>query len=257
MVIGLMCNREGCPVGVEVFAGNTQDATTVEGQMAELQTQYGLKEIIFVGDRGWVTRANDRELAGVQGLPGIFALSHPQILELLQRGVIPPERFDQTQIVEVLDPARPQRRYFLCRNPHTAQPQARSPEALQGRPLEALNRMASAKRRAKVEKISAPVGQLLQKSKRGQFVNGSMEDNPLVWRLDDEALQTEAMFDGCYVVYTDLPAERRSKEEAVASYKKLSLVEEAFRNVKTVGLEVRPVYPKTEDRLRTHGFLGM
>jgi transposase len=52
MVIGLLCNRQGCPVGVEVFAGNTQDATTVEGKSAELQTPYGLKEIIFGGTEG-------------------------------------------------------------------------------------------------------------------------------------------------------------------------------------------------------------
>ena len=52
--------------------------------------------------------------------------------------------------------------------------------------------------------------------------------------LDQEAVQAEAAFDGCYVVYTDLPAERMTKEEGVASYKKLSLVEEAFRNLKTV-----------------------
>jgi|GEM_PF-3482020 len=144
MVIGLMCNRNGCPVGVEVFAGNTQDATTVEGKIAEVQTQYGLKEIIFVADRGLVTQANDQQLAGVHGLHVISALSHPQMLELLQRGVIQPELFDQTQIVEVLDPARPQRRYFLCRNPHTAQHQAKTREALLGRTIEALNRIASA-----------------------------------------------------------------------------------------------------------------
>ena len=85
MVIGLLCNGAGCPVGVEVFRGNTQDATTVAGKIAELQTQYGLKEIIFVGDGGLITRANDKELAGVEGLHTISALTHPQILELLQR----------------------------------------------------------------------------------------------------------------------------------------------------------------------------
>ncbi len=112
--------------------------------------------------------------------------------------------------------------------------------------VKALNRIASAKGCARVEKISAQVGQLLQKYKMGKFVNWSVEDGRLVWRLDDEAIQTEAvphMRDGCYVVYTDLPAERMSKEKAVASYRKLSLVEEAFRNLKTVWLEVRPVYP--------------
>jgi hypothetical protein len=91
----------------------------------------------------------------------------------------------------------------------------------------------------------------------GKFGNRSVEDGRLVWGLDDEALQTEALFDGCYVVYTDLPVERMSKEEAVASYKKLSLVEEAFRNLKTVWLQVRPVYHKTDDRIRTHVFICM
>jgi len=52
MVIALLCSAEGCPVGVEVFAGNTQDASTVPEKIAQLQCQYGLKEIIFVGDRG-------------------------------------------------------------------------------------------------------------------------------------------------------------------------------------------------------------
>jgi hypothetical protein len=195
-----------------------------------------LKEIIFVGDRGLITRANDKAPAGVHGLHVISALSHPQMLELLQREVIQPELFDQTQIVEGLDPARPQRRYFLCRNPHTAQQQARTREALLRRTIEALNRIASARSRAKAEKISAQMGQVLQKYKMGKFVNWSVEDGRLVWRLDQEAIQTEAMFDGCYVVYTDLPAERMSKEEAVASCRKLSLVEEAFRNLKIVWL---------------------
>jgi hypothetical protein len=255
MVIGLLCNGAGCPVGVEVFRGNTQDATTVAGKIAELQTQYGLKEIIFVGDGGLITRANDKELAGVEGLHTISALTHPQILELLQRGVIQPELFDQTKIVEVLDPARPQRRYFLCRNPHSAQREAKTRAALLGRTTEALNRIASAKRRAKVEKISAQVGKVLQKYKMGKFVTWSVEDGRLVWRLDHEAVQAEEVFDGCYVVYTDLPAERMTKEEGVASYKKLSLVEEAFRNLKTVWLEVRPVYHKTDDRIRSHVFI--
>gem|GEM_PF-3575593 len=153
---------------MEVFAGNTQDATTVEGKIAEVQTQYGLKEIIFVADRGLVTQANDQQLAGVHGLHVISALSHPQMLELLQRGVIQPELFDQTQIVEVLDPARPQRRYFLCRNPHTAQQQAKTREALLGRTIEALNRIASAKRRAKVRKDTGTGGPSAAEIQDGQ-----------------------------------------------------------------------------------------
>ena len=53
--LGLLCNEQGCPVGVEVFAGNTQDASTVLEKIKELRTEYGLNKVIFVGDRGMVT----------------------------------------------------------------------------------------------------------------------------------------------------------------------------------------------------------
>ncbi|MDH7502676.1 MAG: hypothetical protein QHJ82_08195, partial [Verrucomicrobiota bacterium] len=59
------------------------------------------------------------------------------------------------------------------------------------------------------------------------------------------------------VVYSEVPADRMSKEEGVASCKKLSLVEQAFRNLKTVWLEVRPVYHKTDDRIRSHVLICM
>lgn len=257
MVIGLLCNRAGCPVGVEVFRGNTQDATTVADKVAQLQTEYGLKEILFVGDRGLITQAKNKELSGVPGLHTISALTHPQILDLIQRQVIAPELFDERKIVEVQDPARPQRRYFLCRNPQTAQRQTKTRAALLGRTTEVLNRISSAKRRGRVEKISAQVGKVLQKYKMGKFVIWSVQDGRLVWRLDQEAIAAEATFDGCYVIYTEVPRDRMSKEETVASYKKLSLVEQAFRNLKTVWLEVRPVFHNTDDRIRSHVFICM
>ncbi len=58
VVLGLLCGAEGCPVGVEVFAGNIRDASTVAAKIQELRREYGLKEVTFVGDRGMVTQAN-------------------------------------------------------------------------------------------------------------------------------------------------------------------------------------------------------
>src|SRR5258707_15308033 len=68
IVIALLCSAEGCAVGVEVFAGNTQDASTVPEKIAQLQRQYGLKEIIFVGDRGMITKAVADKIKGTEGL---------------------------------------------------------------------------------------------------------------------------------------------------------------------------------------------
>ena len=110
MVVALLCNSQGCPVGVEVFAGNTQDASTVPGKIARLQRQYGLKEIIFVGDRGMITHAAAQKIKGTEGLHTISALTHRQIVELLERKMVTAELFDEKQIVEVFDPEEPKRR---------------------------------------------------------------------------------------------------------------------------------------------------
>ena len=55
IVVGLICNGQGCPVGVEVYSGNTKDETTVFDKVHEIKRDYGIKKIIFVGDRGMVT----------------------------------------------------------------------------------------------------------------------------------------------------------------------------------------------------------
>ena len=133
MVIALLCSAEGCPVGVEVFAGNTQDASTVPGKIAQLQSQYGLKEIIFVGDRGMITRAVGEKIKGTDGLHTISALTHRQIVELLERKVIQPELFDEKEIVEVFDPEDRSRRYCLCRNPQSGERESRTRRLFAGK----------------------------------------------------------------------------------------------------------------------------
>jgi transposase len=94
-------------VGVEVFAGNTQDASTVPDKIAQLQRHYGLKEIIFVGDRGMMTQAVADKVKGTEGLHTISALTHRQMIELLERKVIRAELFDEHKIAEAsLTPKR-------------------------------------------------------------------------------------------------------------------------------------------------------
>jgi hypothetical protein len=65
----------------------------------------------------------------------------------------------------------------------------------------------------------------------------------------------EKLFDGCYIVSAEVPKDKMAAAGVVASCKKLGLIEEAFRNLKTVQLEGRPVYYKTDDRIKIHVFL--
>jgi transposase len=255
MVIALLCSSEGCPVGVEVFAGNTQDASTVPEKIAQLQQAYGLKEIIFVGDRGMITHAVAQKIKGAEGLYTISALTHRQIVELLERKVVSPELFDERQIVEVLDPQDPKRRYCLCRNPQTAGQEAATRESLLKRAGAQLDKITNSRRRSSVQRLGARVGRVLERSKMSKFIQWQVIDGRLSWNFDQDKIAVEALFDGCYIVSSDLPREKMAAAEVVASYKKLGLVEEAFRTLKTVQLEVRPVFHKTDDRIRSHVFL--
>jgi transposase len=257
MVIALVCNEEGCPVGVEVFPGNTQDASTVPAKIAQIQNDYGVKEILFVGDRGMMTQANVEKVRGIEGLNTISALTHRQIVELLRRKVIMPELFDEKRILEVIDPEDPGRRYELCRNPLTAQRETATRQSLLDVTRQALDKIAGAKRKSTKEKIGARVGRVLQKYKMGKFVNWEVRDGKLSWHFDEEKIAADLLLDGCYVISTDAKPDQLDSAKTVESYKRLRLVELAFRNLKTVQLEVRPVFHKTDDRIRAHVFLCM
>src|SRR6478736_7650882 len=206
--IALLCSAEGCPVGVEVFAGNTQDASTVPEKIAQLQRQYGLKEIIFVGDRGMITKAVADKIKGTEGLHTISALTHRQIVELLERKVITAELFDEAKIVEVFDPEEPKRRYCLCRNPLSAGREGKTRERLLERTRAELDKIAGSKRRASAKTLGARVGRVLERSKMGKFVRWDVLDGRLSWSFDQEKIAAEKLFDGCYIVSGEVPKEK-------------------------------------------------
>ncbi|NIO44187.1 MAG: IS1634 family transposase [Candidatus Aenigmarchaeota archaeon] len=256
MVIGLICTSRGCPIGVEVFPGNTKDETTVVNKISEIQKTYQMEEIIFVGDRGMVTKGNLEKVKNVEGLNTISALTHPQIKELLSRKVIQTDLFDEQKIVEVLDPDISGCRYCLCRNTETAKRETKTRNALLSKTTEGLKKIA-ASNRGSTEQISARVGKLLGKTKMGKYITWEVKNKELQWSLNADLVDTEQLLDGCYIIASDVPQEKMQSQEIVASYKRLTLVEKAFRNLKTVQLEIRPVYHKTDDRIRCHVFICM
>ena len=167
-----------------LFAGNTKDASTVHEKIAELQREYGLKDVIFVGDRGMVTRSVAEKVKGVEGLHTISALTHPEIFALVERKVISADLFDEKEIVEVLDPENPARRYCLCRNPKSAQRETSTRLRLLQCPREGLEKIAGSKRRAKEGAVGARVGRVLQQYKMGKFVRWEVSQGRLSWSFE-------------------------------------------------------------------------
>ena len=266
IVVGLICNGQGCPVGVEVYAGNTKDETTVVDKVHEIKRSYGIEKVIFVGDRGMITQSNIEALKDEEDLQTIGALTHGEMMALLKEKVIDLDLFDERSIHEVTDPADPSRRYCLCRNPQTAQRESETRQRLLDLTATALAEIGAYKRATTVEKLGARVGKVLAKYKMGKFIQWSIEADQtkptarthrLVWSINADKVAQEKRFDGCYIITSDVDKDQMNTVEVVTAYKSLTFVERAFRNLKTVQLEIRPVYHKNDERIRSHVFLCM
>ena len=266
VVIALLCTSKGCPVGVEVFPGNTKDESTVWKKINELEEKYSLSRIIFVGDRGMITQSNVEQIKEEKDIRTIGALTHSEIEKLRIRGAIQLDFFHELNIHQMIDPYNPKERYCLCRNPETARRVADNRKKLIELTEEGLKQIANYKKKTTPEQLGARVGKLLQRYKMEKFLKWRIQADEmatesraheLLWEWNEDKIKRESALDGCYIIRTDVREEEMDKQEVVCSYKKLGLVESAFRNLKTVQLEMRPVYHQKDDRIKAHVFLCM
>jgi hypothetical protein len=263
IIIGLLCDPEGRPVAVEVFDGNTGDPTTLAPQIEKLRHRFGLDRVVLVGDRGLLTSARIRdELRPVEGLSWISALRGPAIAKLARQGVIQRSLFDQRDLAEITSPDYPGERLMVCRNPLLAEERARKREELLAATAKELAKIAAATKRDRrplrgAAKIGERVGRVANKYKVAKHFETTITDDSFDYARKEQQIRTEAALDGLYVIRTDVPAEEMSAEQTVRNYKSLSVVERAFRSIKTIDLKVRPIHHRKPERVRAHVFLCM
>jgi hypothetical protein len=260
IVYGLLCTRGGLPVAVEVFDGDTADPTTLGQQILKLKARFRLDRVVLVGDRGMITNARIRDDLKPAGLDWITCLRAPQIQALAaEDGPLQLSLFDERDLAEIAAPDEfPGERLVVCRNPLLAEERARKREdllAMTERDLSRVRLAVERKRaplRGKAE-IGITVGAVLDKHKMAKHVEVAIGEASLTFRRKPDSIAREARLDGIYVVRTSVPA----AAETVQAYKDLARVERAFRCLKTVDLEIRPVRHWMADRVRAHVFLCM
>jgi transposase len=252
IVISLLCSKEGCPVAVEVFSGNTKDETTVLGKITEIKEKYGLEKVVFVGDRGMLTQARFGQIDHVV-VKVISALTHGAIKSLCDRQVIQMNMFDEKGIVEIIDGNI---RYCLCKNPDMASKETATRAALLEKTAEELDKIVAGTKKTRYSK-EMRAGKVVARYKMGKFIIFEGSGDNLTYSLNKAKIEQEALLDGCYIIYTDVSPEDMTACEAVDNYKRLMRVEQAFRNLKTVRLEIRPVFHKKDDRIKCHVFICM
>ena len=262
IVYGLLCERAGAPIAIEVFDGDTADPATLPAQIERLKRRFGLSRIVLVGDRGMITAARIREELQPAGLDWITALRAPQIQVLAEAGPLQLSLFDERDLAEISSPDYPGERLIICRNPLLAAERARKREALLTATERQLSRITAATRRRRggltsQAAIGMAVGAVADRYKVAKHFELAITDTSFTYRRKLDNIAVEARLDGLYVVRTSLPAEAMTAADVVGSYKALSRVERAFRALKSIDLQIRPVHHWIEPRVRAHVFLCM
>ena len=260
IVYGVLTDTEGCPLSVEVYPGNTGDATTVPGQVKKLRERFGLSRVVWVGDRGMLT---ERQIAQLKQHPArgwISALKAGAIRQLAEAGALQLSLFDQQNLVEMHSALYPDEQLVACFNPLLAEERKRKREELlqaTEQELEAI-RQQVARRKKKIlrqEEIALKVGRVVNRFKMAKHFELTIEDGRFHAQRREEEIREEGLLDGVYVIRTSESKENLSAPDVVRHYKNLANVERAFRCWKGMDIRVRPIYLRTEEHVRAHIFL--
>lgn len=256
LVIGLLCDGQGCPLSIEVFKGNTQDPQTFSTQIEKVAGRFGAEGVTFVGDRGMIKSQQIQDILN-QRFHYITAITKPQIEKLLENNILQMELFDQ-DLAEI--DGRNQPRYILRRNPLRAKEVALNRE----NKLSSVRRLVTKKNaylrdhsRAQPKAAKKHVANLIEKLRVADWVTIRYRNRTLKLEIDTNEITKISKLDGCYVLKTDLSHDQADKKTVHDRYKDLKLVEWAFRTEKTIHLEIRPVNVRKETRTRGHVFIVM
>jgi transposase len=259
IVYGLLCDKSGRPIAVEVFSGELHDDKTLPSQIEKLKARFGLHRVVVVSDRGMVTKAN-LELLREQGTGWITALKAPQIGKLVKDGTLQLSLFDQHNLAEITAEEYPGERLIVCRNPLVAADRARKREQLLSATERGLQEIAARVERGTLHgaaQIGLAAGPALKRYRVKKHFEVQITDTTLTYERKTEQIKAEAALDGIYVLRTSVTDSELDSGEVVRSYKQLKHVERAFRTFKGPELQIRPIHHRLEDRVRAHVLLCM
>ncbi len=257
---GLLTDARGCPVAVSVFEGNTADPKTFLPQVEKVREDFGIASLVMVGDRGMISNVQIEAMRKLPGTGWITALKSGAIAKLADAGCLQPDLFDERNLISLTSEDYPGERLVACRNPELAKLRAAKRKdliAATERELEKVAAMVASGRLAGRDRIGIRVGKVLNKYKVGKHFDLDIQDAAFAFSVSEERVAAEAALDGLYVIRTSVAGADMSAEAAVLNYKRLAEVERAFRTLKGVDLQVRPIRHRLEERVKAHIFLSM
>jgi transposase len=282
IVIGLITNKEGFPLGIEVFEGNINDHKTVIEQVKKIKAGYEVDDVIFVGDRGMRIRYNLEQMGAEerQGIGYITALSIEEIRCLINEGALQLNLFSK-DLAEIENEGE---RYVLCTNPDLEKEQSQTRAALKAKFEETMHKIKlsfdtrlqnNLKNKGKLAQGSKNKKLTIQFSEKQldsykyrvraaaekchmqSFYQVTIAQDEFIVTFDFDKYAQAKYLDGKYVIVTNVQKEKMPKESIREQYKNLKHVEHAFRDMKTTQLNIRPIFHVNEDTTRGHVFVTM
>jgi len=257
---GLLTDVRGCPVAVSVHEGNVADSITFMPEVQRLREDFGIEQLVMVGDRGMIGHKTIDELREIAGIGWITALKSASIRALVEQGQLQLGLFDERNLIELSAPEYPGERLVACRNPELAKLRAHKRQDLLAateKNLHAIKERVDAGKLSGADAIGLRVGKVVNQYKVAKHFELVITDASFTFARKHDAIAAEAALDGIYIIRTSLDARRMDAPDCVRNYKALANVERAFRSLKTVDLKVRPIHHRTADRVRAHILLCM
>ena len=257
---GLLTDARGCPLAVSVHEGNVADSLTLLPEVKRLREEFGVEQLVMVGDRGMISNKAIQEMRESEGVGWISALKSVSIRALVEQGHLQLGLFDERNLLELSSPDYPGERLVACRNPELAKLRTHKREELLAATeasLEKIKARVDALKLVGREEIGLRVGKVVNQYKVAKHFELAIGDNAFTFARKRDAIAAEAALDGIYIIRTSVPPTQMDASQCVRNYKALANVERAFRSLKTIDLKVRPIHHRTADRVRAHIFLCM
>ena len=257
---GLVTDKDGRPICINAWPGNITDSSTFLPMVERVRDDFGVSEVVVVGDRGMLSSKNINELREKDHVGWITALRSSSLRALVAQTGLQLSLFDERNLFEFTAPEYPGERLIACRNPFLADQRGRVRQALLSAAEKDLSKVrdrVAAGRLKTAGQIGLAVGRVIDRRKMKKHFLLEVSEGHFDFRRHEESIAQEAALDGIYVLRTSVESGKLEAAECVRQYKKLSQVERAFRTLKMVDLQIRPIHHRLEGRVRAHIFLCM
>ena len=245
IVIGMAVTRDGIPVRVWCWPGDTNDSALIR-QVKDDMRDWCLSKVIWVADRGFTSAANRRYLrqGGGSYIIGekLRSGSAEAAAALSRQGrykdVAQNLKAKEVRIAE-------DERFVICFNPEAAERDA----AIRARMIAQLTEVIRDSDQLRPGKRAELRGVISTKPGLNRYLRVTPGG---LLRIDAARAKAEENLDGKYLLRTADP--KLSAEDIAVGYKHLLEVERGWRDMKQV-IDLRPVYHRREHRIRAHVIL--